>query len=743
MDPLIIDNNKRYSRSSSKRLLIIGGLVLIVFVAATITLAVLFANEKNKNDSSSDKIPDSICATPYCIKAADYLLESIDESVEPCEDFYQFSCGTWLENIRIPDDANSVNTFRILDKQLDDNMIDLLASTSNESIELQSVANARHLYSSCTNETNIDAEGVERILSLIDTEFGGWPILQGESWNESTFNFSNLIFRLRQYNYNILYRVGTDVDEKNSSITDIVIGQGSLGLPQRRYFENETDVTIAYRNLIRNLAKELSTSTTTIETDINEMFQFEKDISQYFYTSDEQRARDNETFPTTVADLSEHLNMTLLNFTEYISQLYAFGNVTLEATDVVIVSEIDFLTNVSAIIDITSPRIVQNYFVWRFILDQSSNFPRYYRAAREQFDRIFQGTNAEQTRPTKCAIFVNNNMGMVVSKLYIKRFFDENARNQSLNMIENIRSSFIDLIGSSTWMEEKSRNLAVEKAKAMNQQIGYPEYLSSDNNTKIENDYVEYKFDSSYIGNILKLLQIKTKENLGFLRQPVDHKAWGSLPPTVINAFYEPSQNQITFPAGILQRPFFNKEAPKYLNYGGIGAVIGHEITHGFDDMGRQFDKDGNRIPWWTEKTIEQFNQRKECIIKQYSNYSVPSLHMNSNGNQTQGEDIADNGGIKAAFFAYKQWAKENPKSVQKLPGLTKYSAEQLFFVNFAHIWCIKMTDQYAQLRLLTDPHSLGQFRVIGPTSNFDEFDKAFGCKPGQGNSRVDKCAVW
>ncbi|CAF5084783.1 unnamed protein product [Rotaria magnacalcarata] len=221
-------------------------------------------------------------------------------------------------------------------------------------------------------------------------------------------------------------------------------------------------------------------------------------------------------------------------------------------------------------------------------------------------------------------------------------------------MIENIRNSFINILDKSTWMDNTSKVKAIEKVKEIEQHIGYPDYLGSENNTKLENDYAAYVFDTSYIHNIWKIQVILSIENFQLFRKPVLRKQWETVPPTIINAFYDASKNQIVFPAGILQMPFFDKNAPKYLNYGGIGMVIGHEITHGFDDNGRQFDKDGNRIPWWTGETIEKFNNRKQCIIDQYKNFSVSQVDMKSNGDQTQGEDIADNGGLKASFYVSK-----------------------------------------------------------------------------------------
>ncbi|CAF0909442.1 unnamed protein product [Rotaria sordida] len=717
----------------SKILFILIGILLGMFIISTIVLTVLLARAKT---TKSADVNNDLCLNPYCIKAANYLVDSLDQSVEPCEDFYQFVCGTWIKNNRIPDDAGLQNTLRILDTKLNENIVDLLSATSmNEIDKLQSIINARILYSSCIDETEIDIGGIDPVLSLMNTKFGGWPILQGSSWNSSMFNLTNLLLKLRQYSYNIIFQIHSDIDEKNSSATNIKIGQGSLGLPQRQYYTNETNINIAYRQFMLNLAKALTNDTSMIDQDVKEIYEFEKNISKYYWTYDEQHSRHDETIRTTISNLSRTLN-TSFNFTAYVHHAYLFGNVTLKDMDPVAISELDFLIQTSSIINKTSPRILQNYFIWRFMMDQAEYMPRYIRKIKEQFNKIFYGTHVEQARRIKCGAYVNDNMGFVVSKLYIKKYFDQNARNESLKMIENILNSFINIINQSLWMDNISKVKAIEKAKTIGKQIGYPDYLGSNNNTKLENDYAAYVFNSSYIHNIFKILQIKAIENFRFLRKPVERKVWGNLPPTVINAFYEPSQNQITFPAGIFQMPFFDKDAPKYLNYGGIGMIIGHEITHGFDDTGCEFDKDGNRIPWWSDQTIEKFNDHKQCFIEQYSNFTLSQIHMNINGNQTQGEDIADNGGIKAAFYAYQNWAKTNVNMDKKLPGLTKYSPEQLFFINFAQTWCIKMTDSYALHQIFNSVHSPVQFRVIGPTSNFDEFDRVFGCKPGQGNSR-------
>ncbi|CAF3726969.1 unnamed protein product [Rotaria sp. Silwood1] len=640
------------------------------------------------------------CATSYCIKAANYLLESIDKTVDPCNNFFEFACGTWLKKNRIPDDAESQDTINSLRNQLDNDIVDMLTSPIPDDLKnLQSIINARRFYDTCINETAIELESVNVTLSFVNNELGGWPILQGLSWNEASYNLSRLLIKLREYSHNMIFGFSTLADDKNSSVNFIRVYQSDIALAQRANYLNETKVTKAYRQFIHDVAVALRNN---IE-----------------------------------------INSTEFGFTNYLRHIYFLSNISLNDNDVVSVSEIEFLRNASLMIDSTSPRLLQNYIVWRFIMNRVSNMPKRYRALRDPFDEAFRGTVAQRPRSIICGNYINTNMGFALSKVYIKQYFDENARNQSLEMINNIRTAFLDMLKTSSWMDEASKNKSIEKALVIDEKIGYPDFLGSSNTTELEKMYQDYVFNDSYIYNVLKLLQIKSNENLRMLREPVDRRAWGSSPPTVVNAFYSPPRNQISFPAGILQMPFFNKDAPKYLNYGGIGAVIGHEITHGFDDSGRQYDKDGNRISWWTPETIAKFNERKQCIIDQYSRYVVTQINMTLNGFQTQGENIADNGGIKESFYAYQNWVQTHPNMDKQLPGLSDYSAEQLFFINYGQIWCSKMTDANALNRILTGVHSPGEFRVRGPTSNFHEFDRVFKCTPGQNNSQVNKCTVW
>ncbi|CAF1487471.1 unnamed protein product [Adineta ricciae] len=726
-----------------KRFVVSLGIATVLFIVATTILAVLYGLQRNitrvyrlVNDSAD------LCTTPYCIKTAHYLLESIDETIDPCENFYKFACGKWIRNARIPEDDGLLSTFSTLQTQVIYDIIDLLSTPSiNETIELNSVQNIRNLYSSCVNESNIERDDIRGILSLIQNELGGWPILQQVKWNESTYSLMNVSVALSQYNEFTLFYILTYIDQKNSSIPSIYIGQGNLGLEDPSYYMNDTSITKSYRQFMRNVILTFDNHTSINNTDIDEIFNFEKSLAQSFWSKTQ---RSGLLFNrTTFSNLSMLMNTSrYFNFSEYLQRVYLFGNVTLVDTDIINISELKVLQNIAKILEQNSPHTIQNYFIWRFVMNHIDHMPKRFRSLKQEFRRVTKGSTVENPRSHTCASYINKNMGMIVSRLYIKKRFDETARQEAIDMIENIRLTFTEMINQAIWMEADSKSVAIEKARLITERIGYPNGLNGDNITELEEKYGKYKFNSSYIQNVLLMLQLNVKHSLHKLRESIDRKVWEYILPSDVNAYYRFTFNDITFTAAILQTPFFHKDAPKYLNYGGIGTVVGHELTHGFDNVGRQFDKNGNRLPWWTNNTINRFINLTKCMIDQYDNYSVAQISMGLNGKLTLGENIADNGGLKEAFYAYQKWSSMNKKIDKKLPGLTKYSAEQMFFLSFGSVWCSKLTDQMAKKYILIDPHSPTEFRVIGSTSNFAEFDHAFQCKPGQGNSRKNKCVT-
>nr|CAH7760509.1 unnamed protein product [Callosobruchus chinensis] len=308
-------------------------------------------------------------------------------------------------------------------------------------------------------------------------------------------------------------------------------------------------------------------------------------------------------------------------------------------------------------------------------------------------------------------------------------------------MVADIRAEFYDILKRVDWMDDVTRKHALDKAKAMTTHIAYPDELLDDR--KLEQFYENLELDPEhYLHSILNLTLFGTRFSFKRLREPVNKTDWITHGrPAVVNAFYSSIENSIQFPAGILQGVFFSADRPRYMNYGAIGFVIGHEITHGFDDQGRQFDQEGNLVDWWQEGTKRAFVDKAQCIIDQYGNYTVPELSLNLNGINTQGENIADNGGIKEAYLAYNKWSERHGREAQ-LPGLP-FTPNQMFWISAANTWCAKYRPESLRLRILTGYHSPGQFRVQGPFSNSPYFAKDFNCPAGTKMNPKKKCLVW
>ncbi|CAF4212066.1 unnamed protein product, partial [Adineta steineri] len=351
-------------------------------------------------------------------------------------------------------------------------------------------------------------------MSMVSKDLGGWPVLQGSDWDESTFDFDRLMLKLSQYNNYIFYTVNTGVDETNSSIRNI------------HYFtmQNQLDFVEIVRTTVGNLSHTISVS---------------------------------------------------FDSSNYIRRLCLLANVSVMDTDIVIVTAPKLLHGISSIIDRQSPRTIQNYMIWHFMMNRAWNMPNRFRNIVQQFTRIFHGTSTEESRTITCANYVNTIMNLPVSKLYIDEHSYKDARKETTKMINNIRNIFITMINQSTWMDSTSKIIAIKKAQAITAKLGYPDYLEGDDMTKLDKDYAEYNFNLSYMPNVLSVLQLNSKANLQRLRYPIDNKGWNFITPTSVNAVHIFLWNEILFPAAIFQTPLFDKDAPKYLNYGGIGIARG------------------------------------------------------------------------------------------------------------------------------------------------------------------------
>jgi endothelin-converting enzyme len=408
-----------------------------------------------------------------------------------------------------------------------------------------------------------------------------------------------------------------------------------------------------------------------------------------------------------------------------------------------------YFRGLNDILQNTSKETILRYTQSQLLTGVASHLSQEFRTAVLTFEKVVSGVSAEDPRWQTCLDRTDSALGFALGKLFVDKAFSGNSKTIAESMIQTIVASFKNNLGNLAWMDEPTRQLAREKADAVIYKIGYPDWIQ--NSTLLAKYYENMTITKNeYFQNVLNIRQYSVKKNQAEIYKPVDKSKWEMTPMTV-NAYYNPSNNEIVFPAGILQPPFFDQSYPLAYNYGAIGVVMGHELTHGFDDQGSQYDKAGNLRPWWESSVRQNFNERTECMSEQYSKYEVVTSNDGSetslvNGNLTLGENIADNGGLKEAYDALETalagMTASAAGSLLGLPALN-LTKEQLYYVGFAQIWCSNIRPAAAYLSLQQDPHSPHPYRVIGSVSNSVQFANAFRCPADSPMNPSSKCVVW
>lgn len=713
--------------------------LFLLFAVAVITLAVAAAVMclSGAFSPADDSQTSNLCLTPDCIKTAARMLESIDNSIDPCEDFFEYACGTWNRLNAIPDDTPNYSTFRKLDDQLQATLKDLLEKPL-KSDDIVAIKYAKNLYQSCL-DTSIIEERQDVPLQALLQDLKGWPVLE-PNWTSKGFDLADLLGKLKLYNHIVLINHWVSSDDKQSEVNIVQLDQGQLGMPSREYFlKGRSDKTLlTYESFAVNVAKTMGAEEDVAKKDIADMIDFEIELANI--TIPEDRRRDTEAMyhRFTLNELYENLT-DQIDWFKYLTTMYSSVNITIDEKENVVVYSPQYMKDLGQLIQKTVKRTLANYIIWHMIMNRINNLSQKYLDLRREFNKAMLGTEQERARWRGCVNYVNSNLGMAVGRMFVQEHFEERAKSSAIAMIRSIQESFRELLQEVTWMADETKKVAQEKADAIREKIAYPDYIVND--TALNKDYEGINSDPKrYFENVLNILHVTVTNNLKQLRLPVDRNRWATAP-AIVNAFYIATKNVIIFPAGILHPPFYHENYPMSLNFGGIGMVIGHEITHGFDDKGRQFDKNGNLKLWWSPKDVEEFKNKAQCIVDQYSNYTIEEVGLNINGRQTQGENIADNGGLKQAFRAYRKWVEKHGPDPD-LPGLN-LTHDQLFFLNFAQIWCgTSRPESYVQA-LRASKHSPGKIRVIGSVSNSIDFAKAFDCSPGSKMNPINKCNVW
>ncbi|ROT81033.1 Membrane metallo-endopeptidase-like 1 [Penaeus vannamei] len=659
----------------------------------------------------------------------------MDQTANPCTDFFQFACGMWNKKHVIPEDRASINTFEVMADQLQNILRGLLEEDVSPN-EGSATAKAKIFYAACMNTSQIEEIGDAPLEKVLDS-LGGWPVTTTD-WTAPGFSVETLIGRLRgELNQGILIDQWVGPDDKNSSVNVIQLDQMVLGLPSRDYFlraNSSRRALDAYLKFMTDVAELLGATREAANTELKEVLALETRLANATMPEADRHDTGSNYIKLTLAQLQQQVPE--FNWTDYLS---AFLKEKLTPQEPIVVYSMPYLKQLAKIMVTTEKRILWNYVMWRLVLEMTPHLSRAYQASRHEFRKVLLGIQSDRNRWNLCIDWTNKRLGMAVGALFIKENFNPESKETALEMIHTLRSAFSDLLEENDWMDDETRAVAREKANAMNEKIGYPEMLTKPD--ELAKEYANLTIvKNQHLQNVFSWLKFDADKNLGRLREDVNKAKW-STAPAVLNAFYNPNFNDIVFPAGILQPLFYSQHLPKSLNYGGIGVVIGHEMTHGFDDKGRQFDKDGNLKQWWNNRTIQAFRSRAQCIIDQYSGYKVDQVNQFINGRMTQGENIADNGGIKQAYRAYRQWVERNGEE-KLLPGI-KLNHDQLFFLNYARIWCGTMRPEDALSKIRSSVHSLGPIRVLGPLSNSEDFARAYHCPVGSRMNPKKKCSVW
>lgn len=673
------------------------------------------------------------------------IKQYMDTSVEPCEDFYQYACGNWDKLNPIPKDKAAYDTFEMLREILDIELNHLLAKdesppicdgnsltdcndirnsssmekSSNSRMKNDNIASemsaeqkAIYLYESCMNSDLLEKRGLEPLHDLLKS-LGGWPVLD-TNWNASQFNWLELAAKLRLYNNDVFLMQWVGPDIKNSQDNIIQFDQTSLGLPTRDYFVHASNLVYldAYQKFAEQVIFLCGASSDDSATTAEQIIKFEIELASIM-ASTEDRLNVSQLYRRmTVESLYESVpDIDWQRYLEVVLQ------VKIDRNETIVMFALSFMKDLVQLLNRTQPKTIANYMLWKFVRHRINSLDDRFHQAKQQFYNVLIGREKSPPRWKSCVNQVNTNMGMAVGAMFVRKYFDENSKQDTLAMTHELQESFREILNETSWLDEETRSLAERKVNRMSLKIGYPDYILNAN--ELNKKYADLNIHpDKYFENILNVLLHLTLTEQNKLREKVNRTVWNTAP-GVVNAYYSRNKNQIMFPAGILQPPFYHRYLPRSFNFAGIGTVIGHEITHGFDDKGRLFDEDGNLNRWWSETAIENFHERASCLIAQYGNYKMNEIGgLAIDGSTTAGENIADNGGIKQAYRAYEKWLRIHCQSdecieQEHLPGLN-VTNKQLFFLNFAQVWCGAMRPEATKSKMKTAVHSPGRFRVIG-----------------------------
>ena len=645
---------------------------------------------------------------------------ALDVTASPCDDFYQYACGGWMKATTIPEDRARYS--RGFDRIVDQNELTLKALLEGLAADAKGskVPYARALgdvYGSCVDEAALEKS--EKELKGLVAKYSV----------KKSAEVPRVVGQMHKAGIGVLVVFGADADLKNSSQVIGWLDQGGLGLPDRDYYFAEEgkmkEVREAYVAHVARVFVLLGRTEEAAKQAAANVLALETRLARA--SQDKVARRDPKNIDHRI-DL-EGLKKEAPGFDwgTFFKEMGA-GNVTaINVTHVPFAKELELMVKDAAI----TPAQWNDYLALNVVADVSEALPKRFRDERFKLMQVLSGAKAELPRWKKCVRATDGALGEALAVAYVEKTFGEDGKKTTQEMVRALEAAFEKNLGQLSWMDGETKKAAADKLHKITNKIGYPDKWKSYDGLKTDR--------GSFLKNVLATSAFEGARDLAKIGKPVDRTEWHMTPPTV-NAYYNASQNEIVFPAGILQPPFFDKGASTAVNFGAIGMVVGHEITHGFDDEGRQFDGDGNLRDWWSEPSGKAFLERVACVKNQFDGY-VAIDDLKINGALTLGENVADLGGLKISHAALGAYVAEHPEAI----AAARYNADQQFFLGYAQSWCSMYRPEMARMRVATDPHSPPYWRVNGPLSNLPAFHQAFGCREGDKMFRptASRCEVW